>query len=152
MDPTSSYYANTPTTDLYSNESVVAEFHPDRDTYWRTNAWLAAIAMALGMAILWIIGNPHVWTGAVGGLFAIAVRAFYLASDELKQHWDLTDQRLLGPGGRAVALHDIADLKTILSMVQVITVSGEKHLIKNQIDTDAVIAEITDAKTRHIGP
>lgn len=151
MDPTSSYYANTPTADLHSNERVIAEFHPNRDTYWRANAWLAAIAMAVGMGILWIIGNPYIWTGAIGGLFAIAVRAFYLASDELKQRWDLTDQRLLGPGGRIIALHDIAQTRTLMSMVQIITTSGEKHLIKNQSDTDAVIAEIEDAKARHMG-
>ena len=35
--------------------------------------------MAAGMAILWAMGNPHVWTGAIGGLLAIAVRALYLA-------------------------------------------------------------------------
>lgn len=142
MDPTQSYTANTPTDHLRSREEVVAEFHPSRDTYWRTNAWMAAIAMAVGMLILWLIGNPHVWTGAVGGLFAIAVRAFYLASDELKQRWDLTNQRLLGPGGRDIELGQIAEVRTVLGMVQIITQAGEKHLIKNQADAPTTIAQI----------
>ena len=30
-------------------------------------------AMALGMGVLWYMGNPHVWTGAIGGLAAVAV-------------------------------------------------------------------------------
>ncbi|MBL4628260.1 MAG: hypothetical protein JKY00_09525 [Roseicyclus sp.] len=125
---------------------MLTAFHPDRPTYWRLNAWLAVVAMAAGMAVLWAIGNPHVWTGAIGGLFAISIRAFYLASDELKQRWDLTNQRLLGPGGRDIALHDIAQVRTLMSMVQIITASGEKHLIKNQADTKAVIARIEDAR------
>lgn len=148
MDPTQSYYSNTPTADLRSREEVITEFHPDRDTYWRTNAWLAAIAMALGMGVLWIIGNPYVWTGAIGGLFAIAVRAFYLASDELKQRWDLTNQRVLGPGGRAIELHDIAEVRTIMGMVQIITKGGDKHLIKNQKDPDATIDAIEDMRAK----
>ncbi len=147
MDPTGTYTASTPTTPLREDEHVITEFHADPPTYWRMNAWLAAIAMAAGMAILWAIGNPHVWTGAVGGLFAIAVRAFYLASDELKQQWDLTDQRLLGPGGRAIDLDEIAEVRTIWSMVQIITKGGDKHLIKNQAATDRVRAAIEDARS-----
>ncbi|WP_257893424.1 hypothetical protein [Gymnodinialimonas phycosphaerae] len=146
MDPTQSYTANTPSAALRRGEQVTTQFHPDRATYWRTNAWMAAIAMAIGMAILWLIGNPHVWTGAVGGLFAIAVRAFYLASDELKQHWDLTNQRLLGPGGREVELGQIAEVRTILGMVQIITQAGDKHLIKNQAAPEQAIAQIEAAR------
>lgn len=145
-DPTRSYTATAPTNHLRSGEDVLTEFHPDRATYWRANAWLAAIAMAVGMGVLWAIGNPHIWTGAVGGLFAIAVRAFYLASDELITRWDLTNQRLLGPGGREMELRDIAELRTLLGMVQVITKGGDKHLIKNQADPAAVIAAIERAK------
>jgi hypothetical protein len=100
------YYSTTPTTPLEAGEQVIESFGPDRATYWRDHAWLAAAAMALGMVILWVMGNPHVWTGAIGGLAAIAVRAGYVASDELKVRWDLTDRRLLGPQSRAVQLSD----------------------------------------------
>ncbi|GAB5447789.1 hypothetical protein [Gymnodinialimonas sp.] len=146
MDPTQGHAANTPTAPLRSREHVVTEFHPDRATYWRTNAWMAAIAMAVGMGVLWIIGNPHVWTGAVGGLFAIAVRAFYLASDELKQRWDLTNQRLLGPGERDIELGQISEVLSVMGMVQIITQAGDKHLIKNQAAPDQTIAQIEAAK------
>lgn len=138
--------AHTPETALEHGERMIAQFHADRATYWRENAWLAAIAMASGMAILWALGSAHVWTGAVGGLFAIAVRSLYLSSDETKMRWDLTDRRLLGPGGRVIALANVAKVNTIFSAVQVVTATGDKHLLKYQADTGAVKAAIEGAR------
>ncbi|MHA7851741.1 hypothetical protein [Roseovarius sp.] len=137
----------TPTTPLGEGEEVLHSFHPDRATYWRDHAWLAAAAMAIGMAILWVMGNPHVWTGAVGGLAAVAVRAFYVASDEMQARWDLTDRRLLGPQTRAVHLTDIARVRTLGSAVQIVTRSGDKHLLKYQPDRDATRQRIQTAMT-----
>ena len=136
----------TPTAPLRDGETLLASFVGDRATYWREMAWQAAIAMVLGMVALWALGNPHVWTGGVGGLAAIAVRAFYLATDELKMRWDLTDQRLLGPGGRDVSLDQIANIRTLLSAVQIVTAGGDKHLIKYQANRDAVLATIQSAR------
>ena len=124
----------TPTTPLEPGEEVVHSFHPDRATYWRDHAWLAAFAMALGMIVLWVMGNPFLWTGAVGGLAAVAVRAFYVASDEMAARWDLTEFRLLGPQTRAVRLDEIARVRGLGSAVQVVTRTGDKHLIKYQAD------------------
>lgn len=126
-----------PTVPLSEGEELLHSFYPDGATYYRDHARLAAAAMALGMAALWLIGNPHVWTGAVGGLAAVAVRAFYVASDELGVRWDLTDRRLLGPQTRAVRLGEIAELRTFGSAVQIVTRSGDKHLLKYQADRDA---------------
>ena len=92
-------------------DSVVAVFRPDRAQYWRDHAWMAAAAMAGGMALLWAIGNPHVWTGAIGGLAAIGLRAFYLSSEALAVEWRLTQLALEGPDGRRVALDQIARLR-----------------------------------------
>lgn len=140
-------HAMTPTTPLAEGEAVLHSFHPERATYWRDHAWLAAAAMAIGMAILWIMGNPHVWTGAVGGLAAVAVRAFYVASDELQARWDLTDRRLLGPQTRAVPLAEIDRIRTLGSAVQIVTRSGDKHLLKYQSDRDATRQRIQTAMT-----
>jgi len=140
-------HSMTPTTPLAEGEEVLHSFHPDRATYWRDHAWLAAAAMAIGMAILWVMGNPHVWTGAVGGLAAVAVRAFYVASDEMQARWDLTDRRLLGPQTRAVLLTDIARVRTLGSAVQIVTRSGDKHLLKYQPDRDATRQRIQTAMT-----
>lgn len=135
-------------TPLEPGEGVIAQFSADRATYWRENAWLGAFAMAGGMGILWAVGNEHIWTGAVGGLIAIAVRALYLSSDETKMRWDLTNRRLLGPGPRAIALENIAAINTIFSAVQVVTVTGDKHLLKYQRDPGAVKTEITTARAQ----
>ena len=123
-------------------ETLVAEFAPDRATYRRDHAWMAALAMAGGMALLWAIGNPHVWTGAVGGLTAVGLRAWYLASEEMAVRWYMTDQRLIGPGGRQARLSEIAGLRSLGSAVQVVTVSGDKHLIKYQADKGATLTRL----------
>lgn len=151
MDPTSTHTAFVPTTPLEPGEELRATFRADKGTYWRENAWLAGFAMAGGMGLLWAIGNEHVWTGAVGGLFAIAVRAFYLSSDETRMEWQLTDRRLLGPGPRAIALPQIAKVATLFSAVQVVTEAGDKHLLKYQGDTGAVKATI-EAALRDAAP
>jgi hypothetical protein len=136
----------TPSTDLNPGETVLHSFYPDRATYWRNHAWMAAGAMALGMAALWAMGNPDIWTGAVGGLAAIAVRGFYLASDELKMRWDLSNQRLTGPQRRDIPLRTIATIRSIGSAVQVITDTGDKHLLKYQGDRADTLARLKRAR------
>ncbi len=123
-------------------------FRADRMTYWREHAWIAAIAMALGMAVLWYIGNPHVWTGAVGGLFAVAVRALYLASDDATAEWVLTETEITGPESRRIALADIDRIRTLGSAVQIITRTGDKHLLKYMADRPRVVAKIEAAMAR----
>ncbi len=150
-DLTRDGYSLVPTTELEPGEMVIHSFTSDRAAYVRDHVWMAAAAMAAGMLVLWFMGNPHVWTGAVGGLAAIAVRAFYLASDELRVRWDLTDRRLLGPQARAIRLTDIKDIRTLGSATQVITIKGDKHLLKYQADKDATRARILAARGTHVG-
>lgn len=138
-------HALTPTTALAPGEEVLASFRADRATYIRDHAWMAALGMAGGMAVLWIIGSPHVWTGAVGGLAAIALRGWYVASDELGTRWDLTNERLLGPQTRAISLANIAQVRSLGSAVQVISRTGEKYLLKYQPDAPAVRAQLEAA-------
>jgi hypothetical protein len=129
-------------------------FRADRGAYLRTNAWLAAAAMAGGMAVLWAMGNPHVWTGAVGGLAAIALRAWYVSDEELALEWRLTRTHLEGPalptGDRApawrVALPAIARVRALGSFVQVVTASGDKHLLKYLADPASASARIDAAR------
>lgn len=141
------YGSLTPNYELQDGEELLAQIPSDRATYWRDHAWMAAIAMAAGMAILFFMGNPHIWTGALGGLAAIAVRAFYVASDELKARWDLTNQRLMGPQGRMVRLSEIKEYRSLGSALQIITLSGDKHLLKYLSDKAATRAIIQRAQT-----
>lgn len=136
-------------------------FRADRGAYLRANAWLAAAGMAGGMAILWAIGNPHVWTGAVGGLAAVALRAWYVSDEELSLDWTLTGTHLLGPSRRPmedgapagpawrVALADIAQVRRIGTFVQIVTRGGDKHLMKYLSDPDAVVSRIDLARGAH---
>ncbi|MDG2340780.1 MAG: hypothetical protein P8L32_06250 [Paracoccaceae bacterium] len=135
----------TPSTELLADERVEQSFQADRGAYIRDHTWMAAVAMAAGMLILWMLGNPHVWTGAIGGLAAIAIRGFYVASDELNVRWDMTNHRLLGPQTRAVSLNDINTVRVIISAVQVVTDSGDKHLLKYQADRHATKSAILAA-------
>jgi len=137
-----------PTAPLGEGEMVITSFTSDRTTYWRDMAVQAAGAMVLGMIALWMLDNPHIWTGAVGGLAAIAIRAFYLSSDELNVRWDLTTARLLGPADRIARLGDITRVRPFLSAVQVVTAQGDKYLIKYQVDRDAVVAALLAAQAR----
>ncbi|WP_371039096.1 MULTISPECIES: hypothetical protein [unclassified Rhodosalinus] len=120
-------------------------FRADRATYIRDHAWLAAAAMAGAMVVLWIIDSPHVWTGAVAGLAAVAFRAWFLASEELAVEWRLEDGMLSGPQERRVALSEIAALRTLGSAVQIVTKGGDKHLLKYQADREAVRDAIRNA-------
>ena len=121
-------------------------FTPDRRAYVRAHAWMAAVGMGGAMALLWAIGSPHIWTGAVGGLAAIGLRGWYMASEELAVVWTLTKENLTGPAGRSVQVSQIEAVKTMGSYVQVITKSGDKHLIKYQADPAATLNAIERAK------
>ena len=121
-------------------------FTPDRTAYIRSHAWMAALAMAAGMAILWAMGNPHVWTGAIGGLAAIILRGWYLMSEELAVVWTLSDSHLSGPAERNIPLTQIERVRTMGSYVQVVTKSGDKHLIKYQAEPAATSRIIESAR------
>ncbi len=121
-------------------------FIPDRSAYIRAHAWMAAFAMAAGMGILWAAGNPHIWTGAIGGLAAISLRGWYLASEELAVVWTISGGVLTGPAERRVPLSEIETLRSLGGYVQVITKGGDKHLIKYQADPAATLSAIERAR------
>ncbi len=129
----------------------MTEFRPDKQTYIRAHAVMTAFAMAGGMLILWLIDNPHVWTGAVGGFAAVALRGWYMADEVMDEVWTMTSASLTGPYERKARLEDIVKLRTIAGSVQVITRSGDKHLIKYQPDPQAVIEQINAARQKQAG-
>ncbi|MCI5096355.1 MAG: hypothetical protein MRY77_08585 [Rhodobacteraceae bacterium] len=122
-------------------------FPPSASAYYRAHATMAAVCMAAAMGLLWIIDSPHIWTGAVGGLAAILLRALYARSEELTATWTLSQTTLTSPTGHAVPVSNLAEVKTMGSYVQVITKDGHKHLIKYQADPAATKSEIERALT-----
>lgn len=121
---------------------TTVDFPPDRDTYIRSHVTLAAVAMAGAMAVLWVMGNAHIWTGAVAGLAGIGVRGWYLASEELAVRWRLEGDTLRGPGERVIPLVQIEQVRHWGHFVQIITTGGDKHLIKYQADAAATAATL----------
>lgn len=123
----------------------MTRFTPDRTAYLRQHVWLAVVGMIGAMALLWLLGNPHFWTGAPAALVAIALRGWYLASEEGAVVWQISDGILTGPAERAIPLTEIQTVRSMGSFVQVITRTGDKHLIKYQADPSATIAALNAA-------
>lgn len=121
-------------------------FVPDRATYLRAHIRLAVIAMIGAMAVLWLIGDPNIWTGAIAGLGAIGLRGWYLASEEMAAVWRIENDILSGPMERRIALDQIETVRTLGSFVQIVTRRGDKHLIKYQADPAATAAAIERAR------
>ncbi|MBK1635575.1 hypothetical protein [Rhodovulum adriaticum] len=133
-------------TPLDDGETALARFQPDRGTYIKAHVMLAVLgglAATLGLAL---IGNPYPWAGIVAGVLGVGTRGAYLMKEELAMQWTLTDRALLGPGGRRILLGNIRTARKLGSAVQVVTISGDKHLVKFLSDPDAVRARIDSAR------
>jgi len=128
----------------------MTRFSADRAAYIRSHTWLAALGMGGAMAALWFMGNPHVWTGAPAGLAAVALRGWYMASEDLNVIWQIDGDTLTGPAERSIPLAQIETLRTLGSFVQVITRRGDKHLIKYQADPTATIALLDAARSGNV--
>lgn len=127
------------------SESPV-RFPTDRAAYFESQMKLAALSMGGAMAILWALGNPDVWTGAVAGLGATGLRALILRSAAFSTVWELRDGTLAGPGNRRIPVDDIVRMRRLGSFVQVTTCAGDRHLIKYQADPEATIAALRRAQ------
>ncbi|MDM7933379.1 hypothetical protein [Tabrizicola sp.] len=127
---------------LLDGEKVMHEFRPDRAVYWRAHLIMAVVLGALaGLVLLWQ-GNPYPVVGPVAAVLAIGIRAAYVASEALAEVWRLTNRRLLGPAGRAIPLAQLQGARPFLGAVQVVTLGGDKHLIKYQADPAATAARL----------
>lgn len=132
---------------LLEGETVVVEFRPDRLVYWRAHLIMAVIlGVFAGLVLLWQ-GNPYPVVGPVAAILAIGARAAFVASEALGEVWRLTDRRLLGPAGRIVPLPQLQAARPFLGAVQVVTTTGDKHLIKYQADPAATAERLRAATT-----
>ncbi|WP_425038053.1 hypothetical protein [Primorskyibacter sp. S187A] len=113
----------------------------DRQTYLRDHLVMAAIGAGGATLALVYLQTGDVWVGMVGALAAIGLRGWYMASEELNVIWEISDGALRAPS-RVLPLSKIAEVRTILSAVQVIAQDGNKYLIKYQADPKSTAAEI----------
>lgn len=133
---------------LEKGEKALAEIRTDRGRYWRDHAVLALLGMVGAGAVLWFLGSDHVAIGSLGAVLALAVRGLYLASEQFRAVWVLTDRRIVLPGGRAVMLLEIDTIRKLMGDIQIITRAGDKHLIKHVANPEATIALVDQARAR----
>ena len=106
------------------------KWRADRATYVRDHVVVSVIgAVGTCLVLLWI-GHADWWVGLIAAPMAMAVRGFYLASEELALSWELTESEIRGSQGKRVALRDIEKVRSFGSSVQLVTRGGDKHLIK----------------------
>ncbi len=132
--------------ELASGEKMLAQFQGNRSTYIKEHVMLAAIGSVLMVVILMAMGNAHAWTGIVGATLAIAVRGAYLIKEQTGFVWTLTNRRLIGPTGSALSLENIEAVHTIFTAAQVVTIAGDKHMLKYQADAKDTKAQIDRAR------
>jgi hypothetical protein len=131
---------------LRPGEVMLAEWPADIGSYWRSHAVMAVLGGFVAGVALVVIQNPTPWVGPVAAVAAMVARGWYLASEALAVEWRLTDQRLQGPGGRDIALAQIKLARPFLGDVQIVTRSGDKHLMKYLADKPAALAAIEAAQ------
>ncbi len=117
----------------------------NRGTYILEHVILAILGAALMTSYLVLTETPSVWVGVVGAFIAIAIRGFYLFKEQLANVWVLSAQSLTLPNGHVIPLGEIKAVRGVFSAVQVVTTSGDKHLIKYQSDRVGVIKTILAA-------
>lgn len=133
---------------LEPDEKLVMELRSDKGRYWRDHAILALLGMAGAGGVLFVMGSPHVAIGSLGAVLALAVRGAFLAREQLGFRWHLTDRRLILPGERQVMLLEVDNVRKLMGDLQVITKTGDKHLIKHLADADTVVSRITETRAR----
>ena len=133
---------------LEPGEKLVTELSSDRGRYWRDHAVLALVGMAGAGAVLWLIGSDHAAIGALGAVLALAVRGAYLAGEQLKMRWLVTDRRVILPSGGTVMLLEIETIRKLIGDLQIVTRAGDKHLIKHLADVEAAKTTIEAARTK----
>jgi hypothetical protein len=125
---------------------MTVEFRPSAAAYWRAHATMVIAGSVAAGLLLIVIGNPHPWVGPVGALLAIGIRAAYVKSEAMAELWTLTPSHLTGPGGRSIRRAQIVQARPFLGAVQIVTATGDKHLIRYLPDPAAA------ARAIHPGP
>lgn len=123
----------------------IARFSGDKRTYIRVHVIMAIIGAVLMSGGLYLANNPDWWVGIIGAFAGIAMRGYYIASEQLGFIWVLTKTHLNAPNERRIALSEITEARSLFGSVQVITKTGEKFLIKYQAAPEIAIAEIKRA-------
>lgn len=134
--------------ELEPGEKHLRDIRSDRATYLRDHAVMAVLGMGVVGMVLAFIGSDHVLFGSLGVILALLVRGLWLYSEQMKFHWVLTNQRIVGPGGRQAYLLELDKVRRLFGDIQLVTNGGDKHLIKHVGQAEAIVAEIEAARAK----
>lgn len=123
-------------------EKKLREIRADKGVFWRDHGVMAALGMVGAMLVLTVVGSDHVAIGALGAVLALGARGAWLYSEQMRFFWVLSNMRLVGPGGRVANLLEIETVRRLFGDIQIITTSGDKHMIKHVFNAEAVVTEI----------
>lgn len=134
---------------LEPGEAVAQVFLPDPRRYWVDHLVLGGLGGVLASAVLiWLGKLDQVAVAVVAIIVGMALRAAYFRSEVFARRWQLTDRRLIGPQGKQVMLLEIETVRSLMGDVQIVTKSGDKHLIRHQASSAPVVAMIEAAKAK----
>lgn len=131
-----------------SGEKKLREIRADKGVFWRDHGVMALLGMVGAGLVLMMIGSDHVAIGSLGAVLALGVRGAWLYSEQMRHFWVLSTARLVGPGGREAYLMELETVRRLFGDIQIITKSGDKHLIKHVANAEAVVAEILAARDK----
>jgi hypothetical protein len=129
-------------------EKRLRDIRSDRATYIRDHAVMAVLGMGVVGMVLALIGSDHVFIGSLGAVLALIARGVWLYSEQMKFTWVLSNTRLVGPGGRCAYLLELEKVRRLFGDIQLITTSGDKHLIKHVAESESVVADIEAARDK----
>ena len=131
---------------LAEGEEVLATFLPDPARYWQDTFWLIAFfTVVVGVIFIAIGKAAEIWVGALGVTLALVFRAVFFRSEVFARRWRLTPTRLIGPQGRVAGLGQIAQVRSLMGDVQIVTSGGEKHLIRHLKTARQAVEQIETA-------
>jgi hypothetical protein len=134
---------------LQPGEKVTAVFLPDTRRYWYDHFVLGGLgAAAVSAVLLWLGRIDQVGVAVIAILIGMGLRGLYFRSEAFARRWQLTDRRLIGPQGKEVMLLQIALVRSLMGDVQIVSQSGDKHLIRHLAEAAPVVVAIESAKAR----
>ncbi|PZX24387.1 hypothetical protein H9N28_02025 [Rhodobacter capsulatus] len=134
---------------LEPGEKVSQVFLPDLRRYWMDHLVLGGLGAVLVSAVLvWLGKTEQIPVAILAILIGMAARAAWFRSEAFARRWQLTDRRLIGPQGKQAMLLEIERVRSLIGDVQIVTKSGDKHLIRHLAEAAPVVAAIEAAKSR----
>lgn len=134
---------------LDPGEVVQAVFLADPRRYWYDHAVLGGIgAVLVSVVLVWMGKTDQIGIAIAAISLGMLARAAWFRSEAFARRWQLTQKRLIGPQGRAVMLLELQTVRRLMGDVQLVTKTGDKHLIKHLADAEAVVGAIEAARVR----